>query len=361
MSNQLTNTQENKRPTKKGGCWWWGVRIAGGLLLLLVVLTACTWVFGRSAKSALAADYPPPGRMVDVGGFKMHIDCQGAETAGQPTVILDAGAGDYSLVWNDLQSEVARFARVCAYDRAGLGWSEPSPNDRTSDHIAEELHTLLNEYGLAGPYVLVGHSAGGTHIRYFAHLYPEEVVGMVLVDAEHEDAESRWPASFLQAKEDYDRLGTQMLAIPQMLNAIGFLALRPDSYPDQFLTPVPAEMKQTQKVVLAINGDHISTAVNEMTSDAESKAMMQAIPSKSLGDMPLVVLTAGRYEAPFSLPPEDEAELLAAQAELQEELAKLSSNGQQIIAEQSAHYIHIDEPDLVAEAIRAVVEQAGGE
>ena len=142
--------------------WKWTKRILSGLLILILVLMALMWLAGLSAKSKLAEQNPLPGEMIDMNGFKMHLYCAGE---GSPTVILEAGLNDFYVSWTKVQPEVAKTTRVCSYDRAGLGWSEASPNPRASDVMAEELHVLLNNAGIAPPYVLVGHSFGGINVR----------------------------------------------------------------------------------------------------------------------------------------------------------------------------------------------------
>ncbi|MCX6032214.1 MAG: alpha/beta fold hydrolase [Chloroflexi bacterium] len=133
--------------------------IAGSVVLFLILLVGLTWVLGSRVKARLTAAYPPPGQMVDVGGYRLHINCQGESQPGGPTVVMEAGNGESSLTWAAVQPEVAKFARVCAYDRAGLGWSEKSPNPRTVADITDELAALLvADAGVEPPYVLVGHS-----------------------------------------------------------------------------------------------------------------------------------------------------------------------------------------------------------
>src|SRR4051812_37119691 len=163
------------------------LRWVGRGLAVLFALIAVLALAGASYEALAAAGdahrYPPPGQLVDVGGYRLHIQCVGA---GSPTVVLDAGLGGSSLDWSLVQAELGRTTRVCAYDRAGMGWSDPGPQPRTPRQIADELHTLLTNAGNAGPYVLVGHSLGGKNVRMFALQHPDQVAGMVLVDARSE-------------------------------------------------------------------------------------------------------------------------------------------------------------------------------
>ena len=132
---------------------------------------------------------PIPGQLVDIGGYRLHINCTGH---GTPTVILDAGLGDSYLSWRKVQPEIAKFARVCSYDRAGLGYSNSSPRPRATRVIAEELHPLLQHAG-SPPLILVGHSMAGFDVRLYASLYRSEVAGLVLVDASHPEQKKRFP------------------------------------------------------------------------------------------------------------------------------------------------------------------------
>jgi pimeloyl-ACP methyl ester carboxylesterase len=140
------------------------------------------------ATRADARSYPPPGQLVDVGGYQLHIYCMGE---GNPTVILDALFPGTVSNWVWVQPEVAKTTRVCAYDRAGLGWSDSGPAPRDAQHHARELHTLLTNAGISGPYVLVGHSLGGLSVRMFADQYPNDVAGMVLVEGTNPDSWKR--------------------------------------------------------------------------------------------------------------------------------------------------------------------------
>ena len=155
-------------------------RIGTQTLLALIASLVLT----SHAIADIAGSSPAPGLMVRVGDHRLHLYCSGR---GEPTVILDSGLGGNSLDWVSVQPGVAEYTRVCTYDRAGYGWSELGPLPRTSKRIAEELHTLLERAGVAGPYVLVGHSFGGYNVRLFASHYPEKTAGVILLDSAHED------------------------------------------------------------------------------------------------------------------------------------------------------------------------------
>ena len=159
-----------------------------GLVIGLVVLAVIAVIYQAFGTEIYRRIYPPPGELVDVGGHSLHINCVGE---GSPTVILESGSGATSVDWANIQPEVANTTRVCAYDRAGTGWSEPGPGPGDPQQIAGELHTLLGNAGIDGPYVLVGHSFGGLYVRMYAELYPNEVEGMVLVDSSHPEQSKR--------------------------------------------------------------------------------------------------------------------------------------------------------------------------
>src|SRR4051812_24508546 len=155
-------------------------RTLAALVGLIVVLGLVGAVYESAAEVADARAYPAPGQLVDVGGYRLHINCVGT---GSPTVVIDAGWGDWSGGWSRVQPEAAKTTRVCTYDRAGMGYSDAGPLPRTADHFARELHTLLQQAGVQGPYVLVGHSFGGAPVRVFAHTYAADVAGVVLIDS----------------------------------------------------------------------------------------------------------------------------------------------------------------------------------
>jgi pimeloyl-ACP methyl ester carboxylesterase len=160
-------------------------RIGRALLwsaVALLALAAVGAVYQAVATERAGRAYPAPGEMVDVGGYRLHIDCAGR---GGPTVVLDGGAGEMSADWALVQKEVSGTTRVCAYDRAGMGWSETGPEPRDAERISGELHALLEGAGIEGPYVLAGRSFGGLYMQTYAARYPDEVAGLALVESSH--------------------------------------------------------------------------------------------------------------------------------------------------------------------------------
>ena len=167
------------------------------LIVALLGLAVVGAIYQAIATERAERAYPPPGEMVDVGGHSLHINCVGQ---GSPTVVLDAGWGNMSAHWVRVQQEVSDTTRVCAYDRAGMGWSEMGPEPRDAKQVSGELHALLEGAGIEGPYVLVGHSFGGLYTQTYAARYPDEVAGVALVDSSQPEQFSRLP----EARDSYE-------------------------------------------------------------------------------------------------------------------------------------------------------------
>jgi pimeloyl-ACP methyl ester carboxylesterase len=235
--------------------------------------------------------FPQRGRSAQAAKLRLNIDCSGH---GVPTVILNSGMGVPGVVgWAMVQPAVAKFSRVCSYDRAGYGWSEGGPKHRTSLQIAKELRALLNASGEKGPFIMVGHSFGGYNGRVFTGLYPKDVVGVVLVDAEHGDEEKRidelLPARLkrLQNQRDQrdallDRILSPLrihLGINRLTTAAGW-----DGH-----ASLPKELRE-ELLYLDRRSEDAGMAENA----ADSASWDQVRSSGNLGDRPLVVLTAGK-------------------------------------------------------------------
>jgi pimeloyl-ACP methyl ester carboxylesterase len=177
------NTPVQSPPTRRGNklvVWLWCGLL--GLLALIVILALAGVAYQAVATQIDQRTYPAPGQMVDVGGYKLHIYCMGDVSEGSPTVILDHVGAANVAQWALVQPAVATTTRVCAYDRAGFGWSDPGPSPRDAQQNVRELHTLLTNADIPGPYVLVGHSFGGNVAQLYTATYPDAILGLVLVD-----------------------------------------------------------------------------------------------------------------------------------------------------------------------------------
>jgi pimeloyl-ACP methyl ester carboxylesterase len=323
-------------PRERSRFWKRTKRILVGLAGLVVVLLLAGVMYQFVATKIDEYRYPAPGEMVDVGGYSMHLYCTGE--GGAPTVVMDSGLGGTVLDWQLVQPEVAKFARVCTYDRAGMGWSEPGAQPRTSQQIVEELHALLGNAGVQGPYVLVGHSFGGTNVQLYASQYPNEVAGMVLVDSATEDEMLVTLTEELQGSPGWNKF----------LATIGVTRL-----------PYTLGGETDERTAISTHRKDNYERADELTSLEESFEQRRASPL-SLGDKPLIVLTAGAFQIPpdAGIPQEQIDSFLEARSEFQADLPLHSQNSERIIAEDSGHDIHLEQPDLVIDAIRRVVEAA---
>jgi len=314
----------------------WLRRIARVAIAIGLALAAAGVIYENISEARDRRFNPMPGRLVDVGERKMHIYCAGQ---GSPTVILESGLGDSYISWRKVQPQISKFTRVCSYDRAGLGYSDPSSGPRTSKVIAEQLHALLRAASVPVPYVLVGHSMGGFDVRLFTSLYRSEVAGMVLVDASHPDQENRFPAQLKKMEGGWQREAefleyTMPLGIPRWLGAC-------DDSPSARAADCNWHSAREQ--------------VSEMKSFSTSAA--EAGATGSPGDLPLIVLSHDPDKPSSEFPPDLAKGVNQAWEQMQEDLAHLSTRGSQVIVKDSSHYIQIDNPAVVVEAVRRVVDQ----
>ena len=301
-----------------------------GLVVALLVLAVAGAIYQAIATELAERAYPPPGQMVDVGGYSLHINCVGQ---GSPTVVLDAGSGGMSAQWVRVQREVSGTTRVCAYDRAGMGWSEMGPEPRDAKQITGELHALLKGAGtIEGPYVLVGHSFGGLYAQTYAARYPDEVAGVSLVESSHPDQFSRLPGG----EENYERL-KQLYAVAPLLARIGVIRL-------SNLIPAPPELPPQQQHAqidaLSPSTHQVSTAAQEFRVSPATTAQARSL--RTLGDKPLAVVSAGTQ------PPE--------WLELQDDLATLSPNSMHRVVEGATHTSVVDERSDAQATSAAIVE-----
>ena len=324
MKEKLKDSLNGKVPASRRqdrGCLFW----LGTTLATLLGFALVGYIYEHLAEAADANAYPPPGQLVDVGSYDLHINCIGT---GSPTVVIVAGLGDWSTLWaGSVQPEVTKTTRVCTYDRAGLGWSEAGPFPPDAAQYAKELHTLLQNANIPGPYVMVGHSLGGFIVRVFTHDYASEVVGVVLIDSMNPKQVIQ-SQSYSQAQKLYFQAVLARFGIARMLVKVPGLA--PSLGPHQ-----------EAYYPLYIRPQSLQATADEFQGLAASAAQAAAV--KSFGDLPLIVLTAKGNDNP-------------GWPEWQNELLQLSSNSGHWFAENSGHNIQVDEPDAAIAAIIKMVE-----
>lgn len=333
----------------------------------IVSVFANFWPVRIACAQDAARNPPPPGKLVDLGGWRMHLHCTGRSVEGAPTVVLEAGAGDSSIEWSLVQPRVARFARVCSYDRSGSAWSDLGPYPHTGRQIVYELRTLLARAKERPPYLLVGHSMGGRYVRMFATAYRELAAGLVLVDANHEDDLLFINGKFIRQWET--ATGKEVPAVKTSM------PLRLEDLPADVREKIEAAARDADP-----QADH--PPYNQLPRDAriarewawsqpkhfaannspfegdEALALRteRQTVQHPLGDLPLVVLTRG---LPVTGPRAEQIE--PERKQHQTELVSLSSAGQQTVANGSGHHIHIDEPAAVVDAIRDVLMRSANQ
>jgi pimeloyl-ACP methyl ester carboxylesterase len=275
--------------------------------------------------------YATPGQLVDVGGHRLHLSCRGS---GSPTVILESGLGATSSYWAWISSAVANNTKVCVYDRAGRGWSDPAVDPQDGNTVARDLHVLLARARVAGPFVLVGHSSGAQYVRIFAGRYPEQVAGMVLLDGQPAEAFERLPA-FPSFYNRFRRIFPLLPSMARLGVARLVLALMPAG-------SLPANTWEIQRM----HGSSPRLYRSMADEFAELPASLQQARSfQTLGDRPLVVVTATVGAQAGWLP-------------LQDELAMLSTNSSHRAAPYEHEALVMDEAGarVSVEAIKDVIQ-----
>lgn len=318
------------------------------LLKGLALLSIATPAAAADKNTQIIGDaaYLQPQQLVAIGkGRRLNLYCKGS---GTPTVVFDSGMGDSMMVWALVQPAVAAATKACSYDRAGLGFSDPSPQPRTSANMVEDLHRLLRAAHLRPPYVLVGHSLGGMNIKLYAELYLSEVAGLVFVDPTHEDIAKRGFERDPEAERQY---GHYIDLLHQCLK----------TSPPDFV-----EGSRLQRTCAALhNGEHFSDAINALQrrrltepaymaswiSEQENAPFVSSdevrASRRSFGDIPLIVLTREMPNAHDQLG-----------TELNADTAKLSQHGVIRTVENSGHHIQLDQPQEVIDAVVEVVRTA---
>ena len=329
--------------------------------LALMALTGAA--YQRIETEREAKLYPPPGRMIDVGGHRLHINIQGAspENKQQPTVVFDSGLGATSTSWRMVAPEIARHVRVVTYDRAGLGWSDPSPKPRTARQNVAELRALLQKASVPPPYLFVAHSYGAYNCRLYASLFPDEVAGLVMVDGIHpqewlepteaDERNRRFGLRLCRRGERGARLGIVRLYLEGIIAgllgltqpAFGIITSGTTVVGKRIVEGISKLPRELQPIILShwSRPSYFASTRSQMEHIRESAQQVADAPP--LKDLPILALV------PSNATPE---RLAASQA-----FAATSTRGRHLIIENSTHFIQLDNPEAVVEALLGVLEQ----
>ena len=309
------------------------------IVQLLVIVLVVGRIYQVIAEARDTKRLPPPGQLFDVNGHQMHILCLGQ---GSPTIVVEQGNGAQSLAWSEVNESMSHLSRTCAYDRAGMGYSEPVGEPVTASDIAQNLHQLLQAADITDDLVLVGWSAGGIYQREFYRQFPERVKGMVLVDSAHEQqAEKLPPAGEVQA---FDPLKFYQYLAP--FGGVRLSGRVEQQFADStFSTPI-----RDRLIAVNLKSHTYRTLLAENAGFDAELALLRTPPS--LDNLPLIVISAGKPDNTFM------QDNLPLWNELHEELKSLSTNSKHVVAENSPHAIHRYEPELIVESVAEVLNSA---
>lgn len=302
----------------------------------------------------------PPGRLIDVGGHRLHLHCAGT---GSPSVIFDAALGASSLSWSLVQPEIARITRACSYDRAGFGWSDAGPLPRTAGRIADELRELLRRAEVPPPYVFVGHSFGGLVMRILAARHPRDVAGLVLVDPAHpEEWLEPGPHQRTQIERgvrlcSYGARAARLGLARAIAGLVGLGALAParalvglvsrgglSRADEEILAPMWKLPQHARRALPQFwtQPKFFEALGSQIGSVCDSASEVRAAERAGYGDFPLVAISSSAASE--------------RRMQLQSALAQASSRGRHLVASNSGHWVPLDEPQIVIAAIRSILD-----
>ena len=321
----------------------WLLRAVVGVVVLCCAGLVAGYLYENYASARDAKRFPPPGRLVDVGGRSVHLLCKG-DAAG-PTVVIEPGAGEPAMLWWSVQDQIASFARVCTYDRAGYQWSAPFAGQRSLEDRARELHDVLTRANVPAPYVFVAHSYGGAIVRRFARDRLPDTAGLVLVDTPDEELLFGERYAAVIAKSKWILAGVTFAMRTGIIRIMSMFAEG-----DQADEP-PLSVEARRMWPMAFRAAALDAAKDELASiERAPPALRRAGSFGALGNLPVIVVAHGQ---PF---PGMFAPLEIGFRAGQERLARLSSNSELVVAERANHNINMDAPEIVIDAVRRVVE-----
>lgn len=305
-----------------------------GLIIISLILIG--FVYEKIAEYVDLKTISPPGRIIKVNGRKIHIYCMGENKNGNPTVILEAGAGNFYTSWKKVQPELSKETRACSYDRSGLGFSDPS-NRKNAKDAAIELKEILTNANIQSPYIIIAHSWGGYIARIFAQENLEDLKGIVFVDSSHEDQEKATLSFTEKIMGSVIASGFKFLANTGVIRFI--FTIKPSmmsiAEPEPYDNTITRALWSTPKQQRA--------AIKEAM---DLNSWQDVAKARNFGNMPIIVLTA-----------QESVDGMSEWLGWQKDLSSLSANGKQIIVKNSSHYIPIDQPKIVIDATESLFSQ----
>jgi pimeloyl-ACP methyl ester carboxylesterase len=346
-------------------------------LLVAAALAAVTLAAAQPAATqpgvptvAIGAEYVGPHLLVDVGGGrKINMVCMGS---GKVTVLFDSGLSDWSSIWALVQPGVAKGARACSYDRAGMGYSDPSADPRSTISIVEDMHKLVHQGGLKTPLVLVGHSLGGFNVKLYAALYPADVGGLVLVDPAEDRIGDRTRNLLRRRFGSAIAARAELLDQSEMTKAIAHYGACAAAARVHTLDPSSGFYKSCTDPVRAplgsvIAGDRARLQVERAYQETQASELSNSVYADArgdhayamlfhpgaFGDKPLIVLTHSIYDRTDPI----DAAGFAAWNEVHEQTARLSRNGRNRLVPNTHHNIEVDDPQAIVDAVSQVMSE----
>jgi pimeloyl-ACP methyl ester carboxylesterase len=320
------------------------------LKLFAALVLACLFVAAAGAAyNALSLRHyrklsGVPGKIYNVDGYAMHLYCTGQ---GSPAIVLDTGLGDDFTIWATVQPELSKVTRVCAYDRAGFGWSELRPGVQDANALAAQLHQLLAVAGVQRPFILMGHSIAGLHLRSYAAHYPADLAGLVFVDGATPLQDDRVPHELVTIQDQ------QRKEMPwqRLLMTLGWYRAK------GLCTDVPAGFESDSLWIKADSCVPSQMSAVEHELDAERASGEETLHAGPFGSLPILIFSRDPTVLASNWPPAVSRANAVVWNQMQEEAKSLSSQSRRIIAKGSDHYVQIDRADLINKEVSAFVEQ----
>lgn len=319
------------------------------LLIVLASLGALGWAYERWARARDRRRFSPPGRLVDVGGHRLHVRTFGE---GDVTVVFEADEGAWSTHWGRLPEDLGRVARALVYDRAGLGWSDPGPPPRDAETLARELHQLLAREAPGALTVLVGHGTAAHVLRAYAHRYPFETAGLVLVDPYHDGFADRLRREQIPPAAP----SAALMKLSAALGSVGLLRLLQAGGSSNAGLRL-SDRQRASVDALELDPRVRRGAADELVAEPQTLAYLRRVHGTP--DVPMRVLTSTETltgtEVPAEFPADDYNRIWTEESA---RFLELSRRARRVLVEGSGHQLQLERPEVVLEAVLEVVDEA---